>query len=325
MKRIQQILAAVLVLQVILTAVVFWPRAAASSEGKLFFPNLQVDDVVALNITDNQGNQLDLRKVGDSWVLSDADDYPAQASAVTPVLEKLLALDDSHLVTRTDVSHKRLQVAEDDFVRRIAFATTDGVTHTLYLGSAPQYTATHFRLEGQDETYLTEDLGSWDLGATASAWVDATYLNIPQENISEVTLENRNGTFTFVKSDTAVESGKPPVWTLAGAASDETPDPNKIGALINRITELNLIQPLGKTADPTYGMADPQAVVTLQTNDGTVTLTVGAQNPDKNYVVKASNSDYYVTVSNFSAKGMVENTREDFMKTEPTPTPAPAQ
>jgi hypothetical protein len=89
-----------------------------------------------------------------------------------------------------------------------------------------------------------------------------------------------------------------------------------------------MIQPLGKEEQASYGMANPSAVVTLQTHnadtgDHTYTLTVGAQDPDDtSYVVISSESPYYVRVSGYSVQNMVENGRDDFL-VQPTPTPTP--
>jgi len=320
MKRHNQILAAVLVVQIILSVVVFWPRSAASAEREPLFPDLEADDIVALTITEPEGKSVTLQQVEEDWILPDADDYPAQASKVTPLLEKIVGLTTGRLVTRTDASHKRLQVATDDFARRIDFETTDGETHSLYLGSSPSYGAIHFRVEGQSEVYLASDINTYEVGATAASWVDTTYLNIPQGDVTAVTLENRNGQFAFVKEGAGEEGGGN--WTMEGLAADEMLDGGKVDALLRQAGLVNLIEPLGKEDQPEYGMDEPGAVVTLSTGEKTVTLRVGAKDPDDNsYVVTSSESPYYVRVAEYSVKELVENAREDFLRQEPTPTP----
>ena len=320
MKRHNQILAAVLVVQIILSVVVFWPRSAASAEREPLFPDLEADDIVALTITEPEGKSVTLQQVEEDWILPDADDYPAQASKVTPLLEKIVDLTTGRLVTRTDASHKRLQVGSDDFARRIDFETTDGETHSLYLGSSPSYGAIHFRVEGQSEVYLASDINTYEVGATAASWVDTTYLNIPQGDVTAVTLENRNGQFAFVKEGAGEEGGG--TWTMEGLTADEMLDGGKVDALLRQAGLVNLIEPLGKEDQPEYGMDEPGAVVTLSTGENTVTLRVGAKDPDDNsYVVTSSESPYYVRVAEYSVKELVENAREDFLRQEPTPTP----
>ena len=315
MKRHNQVLAGILVIQIILSVVVFWPKSAATAASEPLFPDLSADDIVALTVTDADDNSIQIKKVGEDWVLPDADDYPAQSDKITPLLDKIVGLTTGRLVTRTDASHKRLQVSPDDFVHRIDLETANGTKRTLYLGSSPQYGATHFRVEGESETYLTSELSTWETKADAASWVDTAYLSVPEDDIIKMTLENVNGTFTFAKDDEGT-------WTMDGLAADETLDEAKVTSLIQRAATVNMIQPLGKEEQAAYGMDQPNAMGTIETGDKTITLSVGAKEPDANrYTVISSESPYYVRVYEYSVKNLVENTRDDFLQLPPTPTP----
>lgn len=317
MKRHNQVLAGILVVQIILSIVVFWPKSTVAIESKPVFPDLEAGDIVALTIADAGGNSTALRQVTGEWVLPDADDYPAQADKITPLLDKIVGLTTGRLVTRTDASHKRLQVAPDDFVRRIEFETADGTKHTLYLGSSPSYGVTHFRVDGQSETYLTDAISTWETNATAASWINTAYLSVPRTDVTRMTLENTNGTFTFTKDD----AGN---WTMEDLAADETLNEGQVTTLLQRATSVNMLTPLGKGDEAAYGMDKPNAVVTLETGDETITLRVGAKDPDDNsYVVISSESPYYVRVSEFAVKHVVESTRDDFLQVPPTPTLEP--
>ena len=298
--------------------VVFWPREVASGSGEPLFPDVTAEDVVALTIVDNTGKQLSLRKVNGTWVLPDAGDYPAKGETVAPVIEKLVGLTSSTLVARTDASHVQLQVAETTFQRQLDFETQAGDVYTVYLGSAPRYTATNFRVGGSSETYLTSELSTWEVNTQPSGWIDTSYISIDQETVTGATLDNANGTFTFVKVGED--------WTLTDLAEGETIAPGKTAAIVRSASTLSLSVPLGTTEDPSYGMDTPNATVTLETDDGAVhTLTVGAKVDDDNtYVVKSSDSPYYVRVAEYSVSAMVENGRTDFLTVPPTPTPEPA-
>jgi len=282
MKRHNQILAAVLVVQIVLSVVVFWPKSEASAESEPLFPGLEAGDIVALTITDADDNRVTLRQAAGDWVLPDADDYPAQADKITPLREKIVGLTTGRLVTRTDASHKRLQVHPGDFVRRIDFETADGTEQTVYLGSSPRYGTIHFRVDGQSEVYLTSDITTYEANATAGSWVDTTYLNVIQDDVTGMTLENGHGTFTFTRE--GAEEAASSTWTMEGLAADETLDEARVSTLLRQATLVNIISPLGKADQPTYGMDEPSAVVTLRTGDKTVTLRVGA----KEYVFRVT-------------------------------------
>jgi len=318
MNRTQRILALALAIQIILSVWAFWPRGARTGGVAALLPDLKTADVVAMAVTDEDGNKVQLRQVSGSWVLPDVDDYPAQAEEITSLLDKIVALDTRRLVTRTSGSHKRLQVAADSFVRRVELETTSGAKHTLYLGSAPSYGTTHVRLEGKDETYLTGDLTSWDFGATAVSWVDTAYFSIAEDQLSAVIVKNAKGTLTLNRD----EQGN---WTLAELPAGEQLSTDTAKQMVSRATSISLLKPLGKAKLPAYGLDNPLAVVTLRPKEGEpITLLVGAQEPaDSSYAAHVSTSLYYVRVSQYSVKALVENGVNELLVPEATPTPQP--
>ena len=328
MKRHNQILASILVIQVVLSVVVFWPRSAATGQSEPVFTDLEAENIVALTIADADGNSISLRKatsngsteLAEVWVLPDADAYPAQADKITPLLEDIVGLTTGRLVTRTDASHKQLQVAPNDFQRRIEFETNDGKKRAaFYLGSSPSYGATHFRVADQNETYLTNDMTAWETNATASSWIDTSYLSVPPDEVTKLTLQNANGTFTFIFVKDGNDQG---TWTMAGLAQDETLDEAKVNGIVRQATSVTMVRPLGQEDQAAYGMDAPKAVVTLETAGRTIILRVGTQDPsDSTYVVFSSASPYYVRVSEYSVKDLVETTGDDFLQPPPTPMP----
>lgn len=320
MNRLNQILVVLLVLQLVVAAIILVPRPAPAGEGESLFPDVEASRIVGLTITGADGTTLQLAKRDGTWVLPGADDYPVQEDKVPPVLDKLAALQADSLVTETSASHKRLKVAEDEFERLVEFELDDGTSYRLYFGSSPSFGATHVRAEGQDEVYLTSELSAQDLGTAASAWVDRAYLDVPEDQIVALTVENTNGTLDL--RDVG-EAG----WMLTDQADDETLDQSTVTSLANRAAYVTLLRPLGREEKPEYGMANPSAVVTIRTHseegeDQTYTLWVGAQDAEDNsYVIRSSESPYYVRVSEFSVQDFVEYTRDDLMEQPPTPTP----
>ncbi len=308
MKRTHRILAVFLAVQIVLSVLVFWPRAAATGDAAPLLPDLAAEEVVAITITDETGASVELRREGAGWVLADAGDYPVQPNTVEPVLESLVALETGRAVAESASSHARLQVAAEDYVRRVVLETQGGATQTLYFGSAPQYTATHVRLEGQNETYLTQEISTWKIEATAASWIDTAYVSLDPASVQQVTLENAQGTFAFIREGEA--------WTLRGLRTGEETAAGQVQTVVGRATSLQMVRPLGTEALEEYGMADPAAVIRITTEDGERhTLTIGAQDPEtKGYVAKYSESPYYVRVAGLTAQPLVENARSDFIQ-----------
>ncbi len=317
MTKLQRILIGILAVQLVLAAIVFWPRQAAVAGKPLL--DVAAADVTALTIQDDQGKSVTLTKAGDAWVASSAADYPADATKITPVLDKLVAINTGRLVGETTASHTQLQVADAKFVRKIDVQTAAGAK-TLYLGSSAGSNTTHVRLAGQNQVYLAGDLAAWNIAADLTSWVDPVYFSVPAADVTGFTLKNANGEFIFEKDASGV-------WALRGLASGEALDANKVTSLVSQFTSLRLAKVLGKADDPAYGLAQPSATVMIQAKSGdqikTYTLTIGAKDAaDNSYAVKSSESAYYVRSAEYSVKDLVERTRELFMQATPTAQPA---
>lgn len=315
-KRTNRILAGLAVLQTLLIALAFWPRPPAFRVERLF-PDLTGSAFVALTVTGEDGQSVTLRQKEGTWVLPEADDYPAQSSKIAPLLEKIAALTTENLVARTSASHRQLKVAEDAFVRRLDLEKADGGHIRLYLGTSPRLNSVHLRLDGRDETYLAGNLSTTDIGATASAWVDPIYFSLPMTEVVRFRLENAQGVLTFTR-----EAGD--TWNLAGLEPEEKVDPSRVESFLRQATSIRMTEPLGRERKPEYGMDTPTAVLTLWTKEREITLTVGAPNEKKtNYVLISSESPYYVRVAAYTVRDIVEKGRSDFLVPPPTPTPTP--
>jgi YD repeat-containing protein len=273
-------------------------------------------DVVELTIYDGDGNQLALAKNGDKWILDQTDNFPADSEKISPFLEKLEGIKTNRLITQTEASHKRLKVAGDDFNRMLEITLLDGSSQKLYLGSSAGAGATHVRVDDQPEVYLTDAVSSFEASTQASGWIDTLYYTIPQTATVALTLENQNGTFEFEKDGED--------WVMKGLAEDETLKESAVTGLLSQATSVRMTTPLGKKEQPSYGLDEPLAVVTLKTGEGdeskTQTLRIGAKDDeDSSYVVSYSESPYYVRVSQYTGNTFVEKTRDDFLEPPPTP------
>jgi len=323
MNKTNRILAGLVALQLVVAAVVLWPRPAASGKSASLLPGVEAGQIVGLTITDAQDRTITLARVDGNWVLPEAGGYPAEDEAVTTLVGEIAGLRTDRLVTQTAASHKRLEVAEDEFQRRIDVELADGTTQRLYVGNSPSWRAAHVRADGQDEVYLTSDLTAQDVGVEATAWVDPVYFSVERDQIVRLTIENAQGSLDLVKEGET--------WTLEGLPAGETLDETKLNGLLSRVTSVSLREPLGKDDAAAYGLDDPLAVVTIYLDDGSSqALRVGSQDPEDNsYVVLASSSDYYVRVNEYSVQSFVEYGLQDLLVPPPTqapeegPAPAP--
>lgn len=319
--RTNQILAVLLVIQLVVMGAVFWPRGGAkAAPATPLLEGLDAGKVVRLDIKDSQGTEIALEKKAGAWVLPSADDFPCEESRVQEFLNKVADLKSNRLVTQNSTSHRRLRVADDAFERQITITMEDGVSYALYLGTSPAYQVTHARRADQSQVYLVSGIGIGEASTAVTAWINAKYLSVPQDQIAAVTIQNAQGTFRFFKD----EAGN---WDMEGLGAGEQLDQNVIRTILNQLEAWWMTEPLGKTEKSEYGFDKPNAVITVEAKDQagsakTYTVTIGARLEDSSYVMRSSESPYYVRVSEFSAQDFVSKGHQDFL-VQPTPTPAP--
>jgi hypothetical protein len=183
MNRGNQILIVVLVLQIVLAAVFFWPRQPATMAGQPMFAGLETSQVEQVTITDGAGEYVELSRSGASWVLAGAGNYPVRDGVVDELLLKIAALKTGRPVAQTRDSHARLKVSEDEYAFQVVLRLQDRSLRTLYVGSSPSYGTTHVRVANQDEVYLASDLSSADVSTQLTGWVDTTYFVLQEQEI----------------------------------------------------------------------------------------------------------------------------------------------
>lgn len=312
-----KILAAALVLQIAVLAVVFWPESAGPPPEPLL-QGVSAADVAAVTITDARGRHVRLAKGGEGCVMPDADDFPCNVDQLTSLIDRAVGVDTGNLVTKTKDSHRRLQVDANEFLKLIEFELPSGASQKLYIGSSPRPRSAHVRTDGDDTVYVTSDLAEFDAPAEARSWIETRYFTVPERDVVSVTLENANGFFDLRKD----ADGN---WTMVGLEADEEFRQVGLDALLNRATKLDVRRPLGKSEEDLYGLKEPKAVVTVQTSkdgapNGTYTIEIGIKDPDdfQGQVTKYSGSPYYVMAPAWTVAEFTGKKREDFIVQPPT-------
>ncbi len=318
------ILIIIALVQIVLIGFIYFPRffPAKSEIGNLL--NIKVNDIIGLEISDGE-EQINLARDGDNWVLPEAGDFPVELDKLDPLLDKLVDLKTVDLIADNKVSHKRLEVVDDEFVRKVTLRLKGGKNATLLIGSSSAANATHVRLKSKNAVYLSRDLRSHDANVGASSWIDTQYFDIESDDVVSLELKNEHGNFNFGKiSDN---------WELID--SEEEVDKSALSSLVRKASSIRMVRPLGKETKEEYGLDEPKAIVSIVTRaelepekpeesteesepeppepefeEQTYTLTIGNE-LDDGFVVKTSESEYYVVVSNFNASDFVEKKQED--------------
>jgi len=314
MNKQNRILSFVLIVQIILALVVFFPKGTEESAPTAgLLASFDSASVTEIAIYDSDENMLRLVKAGEGWSLPQYGDYPVDAFRVEELLLKISRLKSDRLIAQNSSSHNRLRVGENAFERRIEL--NDGA-QTLFVGSSGGANAVHMRAAGSDNVYLTSGLASWEANTTVSSWIDTVYFSAAQDQITALRLENANGVFEFVKDGEN--------WKLSDLAEGETFNTASFNTLLGRAASLRMSEPIGREREDRFELDAPQAVITLtvqvpaEEEEGeptttTHTLRVGAALDDANYVMHVDDAAFYVKVANSTATSFTEKTRADFL------------
>jgi hypothetical protein len=317
MDRRNWILSGLLVLQVALVAWLFWPNQTSNVAMGALITGIEGSAINSVKIQ-SQDRTIELVKGDEGWTLANYGGYPVDEVKVTGLISKVLAIDTGRLVASTASSYNRLQVADDEFTRKIELGTADGQTQTLFVGTSPSLRATNVRLAGNNGVYLTGEVRGSEIGIDASSWINLSYLQIPNADIQAVTIANANGTLDFTRVNTDT-------WTLAGLGEDEVFNNNNFQTILTRLGTLNMVAPVGKEIKPEYGLEAPTATVTVtaQTAGGetqTQTLVIGAKEEGgTNYYAKSSASEFVVKLASYTAEQFVNDTRDRYLQPPPAP------
>lgn len=272
-----------------------------------------------------------LAKEGTQWGIATADGYPADGTKVEELLGKLAKLKSRGPVLTKATYHKKVEVADDKYQRKISL-TVDGKDLVFFLGTSPSIKSVHLRKAGSDEVLQVGELTTWEAGARPWDWVDRAFVKVPDANVYGVVVQNKNGMITLKRTADGIWSAD----GLTGPAKKSA-----IDDLVRKASAINLEEPVGKTEKPEHGLGSPLATITLTTGTSTIAgkmpdemrtevVRIGAKNEASNrYYAKSTTSPYVVELASWAVDPLINKGLKDLVEEEKKPdatktTPAPA-
>lgn len=250
------LLLVLLVLQLVLLAIS--ALTSAGGQARLvepIVPAMPAADIDRLSFSDDLGNEVTVARREDGWVLPAADDFPVDGGQVEEILDKITAMDTRRLVATSPANFVRLEVGDEDFRRKINLDSEEA-SATLYLGGSGGADTVYARRAGEDNVYLGLGLNSWELSTQISTWVDSSYVNVPQADVLEITVQNAAGSFNFMRD------GDGMVYT--GLGEGEAFEDTKMPIILRNAATIRLLEPLGLEALDDYQLAEPRVTVEVR-------------------------------------------------------------
>jgi len=260
--RTNQILGALLAVQLLLGAVTWWPKGDTSGEPRDLL-GMPVDQIQKIAITGRLASDTEpappvvLTKSGESWIIESAEGYPAAQSLVDPLLENLGKFTAREVIASKEMSYPALEVAEKAFTRKVEVTGADGTPHTLYVGAASGKEA-NVRIDGESDVYRVRDLSAFGLADNANRYFERQLLKLTADELTGVEL-HRPGQPPLV-----MEKAEDGSWTAPGNALPLVQSEAK--AYAASLGNLRMLEPVGKNRTPEMGF-DQAIVVHLSIQD----------------------------------------------------------
>jgi len=308
-KNINIILLSLLVIQAVLIAALYTPDSKNIQSEIHFLADLDPQDTVSILIHSAEGGEVHVTKSNQgAWFVSEGSlSYPADRKHIEDTLLRLTSLKSNVLVTQTESSHLRLKVADDVYERKIVLTDRNDKKHIVYLGSSTAPKTIHLRLQDSQKVYLAKGMSSWELNTDKDLWWDRNYIDEEIEKLQSIELTNSHGSLTLIKSGEEWHLENEKETSLSASA---------VSAFLDGVSEISLTKYLGQQGDA-YNFEKPAASLTLTGQKGPLTLKVTAAADEENrYVVKSSESPFFVEVTEFPVEKLINTTKEQLTSTE---------
>ncbi len=322
--RINRGLAGALAAQVGLAAVAWWPSAPERHDLHPMV-TLSADAVSAVTITGRTDetaapDPLVLEKTNSGWQIASAGGYPADGEKVSTLLETLGSLQVRRPIATDAVHHGALDVAEEDFTRRVEIAA--GERQTLYMGAA-QGSQVHLRAEGEDDVYSARGTTAWSVGDTASRYFEPELVAVDAETVTRIGVENAQGAFALVRDADGWAFEGPDESTSEETLPSQTPtdqmttpepaDDEAVETLVKALVRLRATAPASGERLSGHGLdVGTHVTWTVSGEDSTETggYRIGALVDGKHYAAVDGRPEV-AQVAEYSVKRALEVTSEE--------------
>lgn len=274
-------------------------------------------EVSKIEIAAADGETLILALAGEGWAAPEFGDLPVRGEMVDQLVADLAAVKRGWPVARTHGGAARLQVADGDFERRVAFFVGDEAADTLFLGASPTFRRIYARRAGEADVYNIGFTAA-DAPTSLARWTSPDLLAVGEAETDEITIARRDGgAITLVKRDD--------VFVLADLTKDEAMN----GAAALRVARQALSGAFdavqaGDAGD--LGESEALLTVTLKTRGGLRTRRyIPAEGEGGDMLLKASERPQIFRIAQTRVSALTDIARADLLDEQTPATQTGAQ
>ncbi|MFC3034746.1 DUF4340 domain-containing protein [Pseudoalteromonas fenneropenaei] len=184
MNKAITILSVALGTQVILAGALFYnSQNSFKTQAPVSLLSLEQQAITEIKLQEGDNeNALTLVKNGEDWHLAEYPTLPLLDHKVSALTNTLINSKVNWPVSRTQASHERFKVADDNFEKRITYKLANDEVEVI-LGESPSFKKLYAR-NGDNNDVFTIDFSAYQLSVDKNDWLNKSLLSV--KDISEI-------------------------------------------------------------------------------------------------------------------------------------------
>lgn len=159
---------------------------------------LAVEAIDTIRITGEKGAEsVTLSRKNDQFVVSDKDDYPADASKINQLLNQCLDVRTVEKITSNPDNHADLGVTEDTAQHVIAFLNSEAapIVTLVFSESNPETNTAHARLLSSNDVFSIQ--GAPWFNSRPTDYIDTSLVNVTPDKVSSVAVKTGEDSYVL--------------------------------------------------------------------------------------------------------------------------------
>ncbi|WP_437299573.1 DUF4340 domain-containing protein [Sorangium sp. So ce426] len=172
--------------------------AATADLPKVGVSKDDVEKVTKIAIKNADKSDVTLEKKGDTWEVTKPVNAKANAANVRSLLDNLKELKLKEVIDRTSGTYGQYELTDEKALHVVAYKGEEKALD-LYFGKSGSR-GQMARVDGQDGVYVAGGYSSYLYTREPKNWRETSILKFEDENAIQVSVENKNGLFSFSKN-----------------------------------------------------------------------------------------------------------------------------
>jgi len=172
----------------------------AFEPGTALIRGLDTDKVDSI-VIQSSGEELTLKREGESFFVKEKDNYPASVSKINSLLISLLDIRRKAKITESAANHADLGIAGDSpeaVVIKLLDREDKQLVAVIKGKSAERGSGPYIRLDGKDTVYTAEKYIS--INTTPADYIEKELFSVKDDNVKQVNVKGEKSSYTIAKN-----------------------------------------------------------------------------------------------------------------------------